>query len=105
MRSDGAIEECAPTGMPVGIMEDSTYRTGEITLEPEDLFAVFSDGIPETQRVDDEEYGEETFKALLVRERRSGLKDLFETLQGELAEFRAEAEIGDDVTLVTLRRR
>ncbi len=104
VRSDGSIEECVPTGLPVGMMEDSTYKTGEITLEAGDLFALFSDGIPETQRLDDEEYGEDNFKALLVQERQGNLKELFEILQGELKEFRGEAEIGDDVTLVTLRR-
>ena len=104
VRADGSIEECAPTGMPVGMMEDSTYTTGEITLGHGDLFTLFSDGIPETLRADDEEYGEENFKALLVEQRHGKLQELFEILQGELKDFRGEAEIGDDVTLVTLRR-
>lgn len=104
LRSGGLIEECAPTGLPVGMMEDSTYKTGEIILEAGDLLALFSDGIPETLRPDDEEYGLESFKTLLVQERQSDLKELFEILQGELKEFRGEEEVGDDVTLVTLRR-
>ncbi len=104
VRADGSIEECAPTGMPVGMMEDSTYTTGEITLGHGDLFTLFSDGIPETLRSDDEEYGEENFKNLLVEQRHGKLQELFEILQGELKDFRGETEIGDDVTLVTLRR-
>ena len=103
-RTDGSIEECSPTGCPVGMMKDSTYKTGEITLGHGDLLTLFSDGIPETQRLDDEEYGEDRFKALLIQERSSNLQELFEILQGELKEFRGEAEIGDDVTMVTLRR-
>jgi sigma-B regulation protein RsbU (phosphoserine phosphatase) len=105
VRADGTVEDCAPTGLPVGMMEESKYRTGEITLGHGDLLALFSDGIPETQRIDDEEYGEENFKTLLVRERGSDLQELFSILQGELAEFRGDAEIGDDITLVTLRRK
>ncbi len=85
-------------------MENSTYKTGEITLEPGDLLTLFSDGIPETLRVDDKEYGDDNFQALLVRERHGSLKELFEILQEELKEFRGEAEVGDDVTLLTLRR-
>jgi phosphoserine phosphatase RsbU/P len=104
VRADGSVEECAPTGLPVGMMEDSTYKTGEIIMEKGDLFTLFSDGIPETQRLDDEEYGEDNFKALLIQERKGSLKQLFDILQGELKDFRGEAEIGDDVTMVSLRR-
>ncbi len=104
VRHDGSIEECAPTGMPVGMMDGSTYKTGEITLNPGDMLTLFSDGIPETQRMDDEEYGDDNFKKLLVMERQGSLKEIFEILQGELKDFRGDTEIGDDVTMVTVRR-
>ncbi len=104
VRADGSVEECPPSGLPVGMLDDSNYRLGEAILEKGDLLALYSDGIPETQRLDDEEYGEENFQKLLVREGKGDLQKLFELLQGELAEFRGQAPIGDDVTLVTLRR-
>jgi len=105
VRANGEIEECPPTGLPVGMMADSAYSTGEITLASGDLVALFSDGVTETQDLDDEEYGEQNFMELLKRERATDLGQLFETLQSELVDFRGEAEIGDDVTLVTLRRQ
>lgn len=105
VRADGGIEECPPGGLPVGMMDDSTYRMGETTLQAGDMIALFSDGIPETQRLDDEEYGEETFQEFLAEHRRADPDHMFAVLQEELAEFRGEAPIGDDVTLVTLQRR
>ena len=104
IRADGSVETLAPTGMPVGIIEESPYKTGEVTLGPGDLVTLYSDGIPETQRPDDEEYGEDNFEKLLVAERDKDLEGLFDKLQGELKEFRGEAEIGDDVTMLILRR-
>ncbi len=104
IRADGSVETLAPTGMPVGIIEESPYKTGEVTLGPGDLVTLYSDGIPETQRPDDEEYGEDNFEKLLVAERDKDLAGLFDKLQGELKEFRGEAEIGDDVTMLVLRR-
>lgn len=104
VRANGDIEECPPTGLPVGMMDDAKYSQGEITLGSGDLLALFSDGVTETQDPVDEEYGEEKFMALLKRERATDLGEVFATLQKELAAFRGEAEIGDDVTLVTLRR-
>ncbi len=104
IRADGTVETLAPTGMPVGIIEESTYKTGEVTLAPGDLITLYSDGIPETQRTDDEEYGEDNFEKLLVAERGNDLTGLFEKLQDELKAFRKDAPIGDDVTLLILRR-
>jgi sigma-B regulation protein RsbU (phosphoserine phosphatase) len=105
VRSSGDIEQCDPTGLPVGMLEEVEYGSREITLAPRDMLAMFSDGIPETQRLDDEEYGEDRFRDLLVRERGNDLGALFEGLQKELSEFRGKAEVGDDVTLVTIRRQ
>jgi sigma-B regulation protein RsbU (phosphoserine phosphatase) len=104
IRADGSVDTLAPTGMPVGIIEESPYKTGELTLEPGDLVTLYSDGIPETQDVEDEEYGEDNFEKLLVAERGNDLAGLFDKLQLELNDFRGEAPIGDDVTLVLLRR-
>ena len=104
IRADGSVETLGPTGMPVGIIEESTYKTGEVTLDHGDMITLYSDGIPETQRSDDEEYGEDNFEKLLVAERGNDLTGLFEKLQGELKVFREDAPIGDDVTLLILRR-
>ena len=105
VRASGEVDTCGPTGLPVGMLEEVEYGSGEITLNPGDMLALFSDGIPETQRLDDEEFGEERFQEYLVQERGSELQHLFSKLQIQLADFRGEAEVGDDVTLVTLRRR
>ena len=104
IRADGKVETLAPTGMPVGIIEEFSYNTGEVTLEPGDLLTLYSDGIPETQDADDEEYGENNFEKLLVAERGNDLAEMFDKLQVELKDFRGDVPIGDDVTLLALRR-
>ncbi len=106
VRTDGTIELCPATGMPVGILEDFPYKTGEITLHPGDLIALYSDGIPETQRGerDEDEYGEERFEKFLIAERETDLTDLSTKLQRELVEFRGDEPVGDDITMLLLRR-
>ena len=104
IRADGTVETLASTGMPVGIIAESPYKTGELTLEPGDLLTLYSDGIPETQRPDDEEYGEDLFEKLLVDERDKDLGGMFDKLQIELKDFRGDAPIGDDITMLVLRR-
>ena len=104
VRSDGATEECAPTGLPVGMLEGMEYGTGETTLGPGDMIAMFSDGITETQNEADEDFGEDRLAGFLARERTADLALLFDDLRGELGAFRGNAPIGDDITLVAIRR-
>jgi serine phosphatase RsbU (regulator of sigma subunit) len=105
VRASGEVEECPTNGLPVGMMEGSSYTKGELTLGSGDMLAMFSDGIPETQTLDDDEYGEERFQELLVEKRDLPLQKIFDELQQELADFRGKAPLGDDVTLVTIRRQ
>ena len=51
-----------------------------------------------------EKYGEDRFEKLLIQERAGDLNGLFEKLQKELKDYRGEAPVGDDVTLVIVRR-
>ncbi len=106
VRADGSVELCPATGMPVGILDEFPYKTGEITLEPGDLIALYSDGIPETQRGerDEDEYGEERFEKFLVAERTTDLTALSDKLQQELVDFRGDEPVGDDITMLLLRR-
>jgi serine phosphatase RsbU (regulator of sigma subunit) len=89
----------------VGMMEDTEYAVGDQLLEPGDILAMFSDGIPETVNAEDEEYGEERFARLVAEHRHRSLRDLSSIILADLAGFRGEAEVGDDVTLVMVRRR
>jgi serine phosphatase RsbU (regulator of sigma subunit) len=106
VRADGSLETCPATGMPVGILDDFPYTTGETNLQPGDLIALYSDGIPETQRgeLDEDEYGEERFEKFLVSELGTDLTELCVKIRQELVEFRGDEPVGDDITLLLLRR-
>ncbi|MCB1184043.1 SpoIIE family protein phosphatase [bacterium] len=106
IRADGSVGTCPATGMPVGIIDEFPYSTGETHLDPGDLLALYSDGVPETQRGerDEDEYGEERFEAFLKAERETPLRELSDKLNRELVDFRGDAPVGDDITLLLLRR-
>jgi serine phosphatase RsbU (regulator of sigma subunit) len=105
IRADGRTETCAVGNVPIGMMEDTAYSVGDLLLEPGDVLAMFSDGIPETVNAADEEYGEERFAALIADRRSASLVEAATSVLADLAEFRGEVEVGDDVTLVMVRRR
>jgi len=104
VHAGGDVEEIGATGMPVALLEEGAWRTGRLTFEPGSFLALFSDGIPETWRDEDHDYGEARFQELLVARRGENVQDLRDAALADVAAFRGDAPVGDDVTLLLLRR-
>ena len=62
-RRSGVTEELGAGGLPLGVMEDSRYESGSVTLEPGDMLAAFTDGLVEAENSRSEEYGGARFLA------------------------------------------
>ena len=104
VRADGSLETCATGSLPIGVLEDTAHEPKEMVMGAGDILALFSDGIPETVNEADEEYGEDRFGRIVAENREAPLEAIVEAVLTDLAAFRGEAEVGDDVTLVLLRR-
>jgi serine phosphatase RsbU (regulator of sigma subunit)/pSer/pThr/pTyr-binding forkhead associated (FHA) protein len=104
VRAAGDVEDVAATGLPVALLEEGEWRTGRLTFEPGSVLALFSDGIPETWRDEDHDYGEDRFRDLLVSRRGMGVQEVRDAALADVADFRGDAPVGDDVTLMLLRR-
>lgn len=104
VRADGTCETCSIGGLPVGVLEDSEYAPCEVVLDYGDTLVLFSDGIPEAVDEADEEYGEERLAELLSVHREGPLAGVVEAVRADLEGFRGGAPVGDDVTLVLLKR-
>ena len=58
-RKSGAYESMSLTtgGLPLGIMPDTKYSYGELTLDPGDMLAIYSDGLVDTPNAAGETFG------------------------------------------------
>ena len=90
-------------GMPIGLFEGCSYRSGRHQLRQGDLLALFTDGITETPNAQEEEFGEARLVELLRRHRDLPLERIIEHVEDELAAWSGGAEAHDDVTLVLAR--
>jgi len=101
---DGALRELESNGIPFGVVPGFPYSVATAELAPGEVFALFSDGIPEAQR-GEELFDEERLRQALREE--SGAADLG-TLRRRLLErveeFLAGAPRTDDITLMLIRR-
>jgi serine phosphatase RsbU (regulator of sigma subunit) len=98
----GAIELWA-TGMPLGMMPETSYEEYETVLVPGESLLFYSDGLVEAHNRQREMFGFARLQSLLAGQNDATL--LVDTLLDELQRFTGdEWEQEDDVTLLVLHR-
>jgi len=104
LRADGATEQLASTGVPLGLLPNANYASHEIEMRPGDLLVLYTDGIVEATDPDDQEFDVSRLEALCRRHAGQPLAAVAEALERELAQFVRGVPYADDRTLVMLRR-
>ena len=86
--------------MPLGILHDNEFDDSSqvLTIENEDKFYLYSDGIIEAKNKEGELFGEQRLKEILL----SGKDDRFDEVISQLKDFAGEDNQNDDITLVEL---
>jgi serine phosphatase RsbU (regulator of sigma subunit) len=104
VRARGGLELLEPTAFPVGLLKDVDASGGDAQLDPGDLLAIASDGIPEATSDGERFYGEERFDALLLEGSQQPLQELGNRILQDVKVFVGPDGVSDDVSLVLLRR-
>jgi serine phosphatase RsbU (regulator of sigma subunit)/catechol 2,3-dioxygenase-like lactoylglutathione lyase family enzyme len=104
MRRDGAVERLTPTSTVLGLFREWECSVGECRLEPDDVLALYTDGVTEAFDGAGEEFGEERLVDALRRHRARSTESLLASLVDEVRAF-SPYEQHDDLTLIVARRR
>src|SRR3954463_8812811 len=105
LRRDGSCERLTDGGISLGMFEHSTYTTGRAMILPDEIVAVYSDGITEAENaagVPFDEIGLET--ALKASARGISLPAIGGEVVGAVERHTAENRFADDLTILLLRR-
>ena len=102
-RQSGSIERLDAGGVPLGVLEDATYESGERVLERGDWLAIFTDGVIEAENTQQQEYGEARFIGMLHSGVMTTPHVLLNSILADLDRFVGDAPQHDDVTCVLLR--
>jgi len=103
LRQSGTIERLDEGGFPIGLLNFSTYKQGEITLGEGDTLLCMSDGITEAANIQDELWGEEEVQKVLFGSSTLSCEDLIQRVVQAADAYAAGAEQADDMTIVALR--
>jgi sigma-B regulation protein RsbU (phosphoserine phosphatase) len=92
---------CGPV---IGIIPGASYVCRNISMEPNDLLFLYTDGITESQNPQEEEFGEEGVIHFLAKNRDLAVEELSRVLENQIREFTQNAAPLDDATLIILKR-
>jgi len=101
LRATGT-ETLEASAIPLGMMEGTAYKEGDLRLQPGDALIVYSDGLTEARNAADEEFGADRLRALLPRLRGLGAEQAVRLVIGEVTSFLGGERPHDDLSLVVL---
>jgi len=104
MRHDGSSERLSDGGIALGMFEHSTYTTGQILLEPDDLVAVYSDGITEAENPGGKPFDEIGLETALKASARDSLSGMGAAVVRAVERHTDDTRFADDLTILLLRR-
>jgi len=104
LRGDERIDRLNEGGVALGLFDRSTYATGRTVLQPDDILAVYSDGITEAENPAGQPFDEQGLEAALLANRREGVSDMGTAVVRAVEQHTADTRLADDLTILLLRR-
>ena len=92
-----------PTGPVAGILPVSRYGEESFELAAGDTLLLYSDGIPEAESPDEQQYGSERLLACLAGCTGSAPTEIVTRLESDVLRFVAGGAQSDDITVLALR--
>jgi len=97
--------ELKQSGIAIGAMPEIHLMENELTISNGDYLLLHTDGVTETFDPNGLMFGENRYKKILQRNMGIPTKELLKLIENQLFEFRKSSILGDDTTLVAIRRK
>lgn len=104
-RQNGLIEQLPKGGMALGVLDNTPLEDQVIHLQPGDCLVLFTDGVTDTFSSLGEAFSEDRLRPVIVAEAGQSAVRMLDAIDLALEEFRGSEPLGDDVTLLAVRRQ
>jgi len=95
--------ELTQNAFPLAVFPDVEFETTQISLEPGDVFMMFTDGLTDARNAQDEQFGKQTVIDGLIRHRDRTADGIVGGLMAQVQKFSEGTEPFDDTTVIALR--
>jgi phosphoserine phosphatase RsbU/P len=105
-RRDGRFERVGPAGggLALGMFENATYQTQEVTIERGDLLVLFSDGITEAEDPRGRAFEDSGVEQVLTSVNSQDPAAIGKALLSAVESHAGDARLADDLTALVLKR-
>jgi serine phosphatase RsbU (regulator of sigma subunit) len=100
LRRGGEMRRLASTGLPLGMLEESSYEVRETRLEPGDKVVMFSDGLTEAENAENEFFEKRELRRVLEENAQLDCNGLRAALEKAVEAFADTSVPADDITIV-----
>ncbi len=90
-------------GLERGIIFEKTLCEEEVQLNPDQIFAFFSDGVTEAMNEQMDLFGEDNLIDLLLNKSEYKSRDILQDVWKSIKDYRGSAEVNDDMTMVLVK--
>jgi sigma-B regulation protein RsbU (phosphoserine phosphatase) len=99
------IEQLSVGGTVVGMFPEMGYEEATVELYSGDVLLVFTDGVPEAQNPEQEEFGEERLQQLLRQTAHLPPDEISARISADMKDWIRDAEQYDDLTFIVMKVR
>jgi phosphoserine phosphatase RsbU/P len=102
---DGTVSRLLMGGLALGILDEVSYESGQVTLEPGDVVAMVTDGVTEANSPDEREFGDERVCEALRTLSGGNASTILEGLLATVNQWAGAVGCSDDLTALILKAR
>lgn len=104
MRAGGGGDRLGQGGVALGMFEQSTYVAEHAMIRPDELLAIYSDGITEAENPAGRPFDESGLESALRLHRDDSISAIGQAIVSAVEKHTGDNRLADDLTLLLLRR-
>lgn len=104
VRAGNINQSLKATGMLLGVIEDVEYESARLSMEPNDVLLIYTDGITEAMNTEREEYGVERVSEVLVNNCSKSAVEIQNIILEEVKKHAGGYPQSDDITIMVIKR-
>jgi phosphoserine phosphatase RsbU/P len=102
-RADSSTERLESGGLPLGITDEATFPSSEVTLQPGDTLVLFTDGVVEAFNAAGEEFSDNRWLNIIRGLPNLNAQQTLQFLMKSVEDFVGATRQSDDITCLVLR--
>ena len=103
LHAGGTLDELAPTGPVIGLVDDPGYTQGCVQLRAGDILLMYTDGVTEAINSSSTMFSDERLRAVLRESAGLPASGIVRAVRAAITEFCGDAPQFDDITILVLR--